>query len=178
MQVANIMTKKVFTVEADDMIDRAYFLIHYEGIRHLPVVEKGKVIGILSDRDLFKALGPKSNSRAIDVESDANTSVLKMHPKKVRHIMQRGVITVKSDMPASEAAAIMAIKKIGALPVVDKDNTLLGILSATDILRVFSNMDKANESRENKSQSEPNTNKTKKAAVKKPQPAKVKNKSA
>lgn len=148
MRVEDLMTSKVFTVEQHDLIDRVFFLIHYERIRHLPVVEKGKVIGIVSDRDLYKALGPKSNSNAIEAPTGTGTAELHVIPKKVQHIMHRGVITVNPDTYASEAAAIMADNKIGALPVVDKDNKLVGILSSTDILRVFSKIEKASEARE------------------------------
>ena len=148
MRVEDLMTSKVFTVEQHDLIDRVFFLIHYERIRHLPVVEKGKVIGIVSDRDLYKALGPKSNSNAIVAATGTGTTELHVIPKKVQHIMHRGVITVSRDTYASEAAAIMAEHKIGALPVVDKDNKLVGILSSTDILRVFSKIEKASEARE------------------------------
>ena len=58
-------------------------------------------------------------------------------PKKVAHIMHRGVITVQTDTYASKAASLMAENRIGALPVVDNKNKLVGILSATDILKVF-----------------------------------------
>jgi acetoin utilization protein AcuB len=141
MRVKELMTSKVFTVEQQDLIDRAFFLIHYEKIRHLPVVKKGKVIGIVSDRDLYKALGPKNNSSVIEA------GVTEMHviPKKVQNIMRRGVLTVTPETHASEAAALMADNKVGALPVVNKNDKLVGILSAIDILRVFSKIEKTNE---------------------------------
>jgi acetoin utilization protein AcuB len=142
MRVEDLMTTKVFTVEQHDLIDRVFFLIHYEKIRHLPVIEKGKVIGIVSDRDLYKVLGPKNNSNVIEGESEMHV----VH-KKVQTIMHRGVITIHPDAYASEAATVMANNRIGALPVVDKDNHLLGIISATDILRVFSKIEKASEER-------------------------------
>jgi acetoin utilization protein AcuB len=143
MRVEDIMTTKVFTVEQHDLIDRVFFLIHYEKVRHLPVVEKGKVIGIVSDRDLYKVLGPKNNSNVIEGRTE-----LHVVQKKVQNIMHRGVITIAPDAYVSEAASSMANNRIGALPVVDKDNKLLGILSATDILRVFSKIEKASEDRE------------------------------
>lgn len=145
MRVEDLMTKKVFKVEPQDMIDRVFFLIHYEKVRHLPVVEKGKVVGIVSDRDLYKALGPKSNSNSIAAEGTTELHVL---PKKVTHIMHRGVITVQSDTYASKAAALMAENRIGALPVIDSKSKLVGILSATDILKVFSKIEHASEKRE------------------------------
>ena len=138
MRVEDLMTSKVFTVEQNDLIDRVFFLIHYEKVRHLPVVEKGKVIGIVSDRDMYKAMGPKSNSSAIEASSHSDGSTeLHVIPKKVQNIMRRGVLTVHPETYASEAAAIMADNKLGALPVVNKDNKLVGIISSTDILRVF-----------------------------------------
>jgi acetoin utilization protein AcuB len=146
MRVADLMTTKVFTVDQHDMVDRVFFLIHYEKVRHLPVTEKGKVIGIVSDRDLYKALGPKSNSKSI--EPVEGSTLLHVIPQKVQHIMRRGVLTVNPETYASEAAAIMAENKVGALPVVDQNHKLVGIVSATDILRVFAKIQKANEARE------------------------------
>ncbi len=152
MRVKDLMVTKVFTVEENDLIDRVFFLIYYERIRHLPVVENGKVVGIVSDRDMYKALGPKNNSSAIESATGTGITELRVIPKKVRHIMRRGVITVNRDTYATEAAAIMADNKIGALPVVDKDNKLVGILTSTDILRVFSKIDKASYTKEPKTQ--------------------------
>jgi acetoin utilization protein AcuB len=144
MRVSDLMTDKVFTVEPHDLIDRVFFLIHYEKIRHLPVVEKSKVVGIVSDRDLYKALGPKSNSNSI--ESSKDQSELHVISKKVQHIMHRGVITVTPEHYASEAATLMADNKIGALPVV-KNDKLVGIVTSTDILRVFAKIEHASEQR-------------------------------
>lgn len=145
MRVEELMTTHVFTVDPHDMIDRVFFLIHYEKIRHIPVVEKGKVIGMVSDRDMYKALGPKSNSNAIE----ANKTGTELHvvPKKVQNIMRRGVVSVSSDSLASDAAELMAEHKIGALPVID-NGKLTGILSSSDILKVFSKLEHAKEQRE------------------------------
>ena len=146
MRVEEIMTTKVFTVEQHDLIDRVFFLINYEKIRHLPVVEKGKVIGIVSDRDLYKALGPKSNSNAI--EGSIKNSELHVVNTRVQNIMRRGVITTTTDAMVSEVAGIMAEHKIGAVPVINSNNKLVGIVSATDILRVFSKLEHLKENRE------------------------------
>ncbi|MGZ4957738.1 MAG: CBS domain-containing protein [Methylomonas sp.] len=145
MRVAELMSSKVFTVEPQDLIDRVFFLIHYEKIRHLPVIEKGKLIGIVSDRDLYKALGPKSNSNVLEASKDKTQ--LHVVSQKVVHIMHRSVYTTSPDASASEAAAIMAEHRIGALPVVEKGK-LVGILSATDILRAFAKLEHAFEDRE------------------------------
>ena len=145
MHVADLMTKKVFTVEPTDLVDRVFFLMHYEKIRHLPVVEKGKLVGIVSDRDLYKALGPKTNSNVITSNKD-NTQLYVVE-QKIAHIMHRNVFTVNPETLASQAAAMMAEHRIGALPVMEKDK-LVGILSATDILRVFAKLEQSREKRE------------------------------
>lgn len=136
MRVAELMHTKVFTVEEDALIERVFFLMHYEKIRHIPVVNrKSEVIGIVSDRDLYKALGPKNNSNVI--EDSGDKAALHVVPQKVRHIMHRAVITINPNEQVTDAAAIMAKNRIGALPVV-KDGKLCGIVTATDLLRFFS----------------------------------------
>ena len=76
MRVEDLMKTKVFTVDQHDLIDRVFFLIHYEKVRHIPVVDKGKVIAIVSDRDLYKVLGPKNNSNVIESGVGKNTAEL------------------------------------------------------------------------------------------------------
>jgi len=134
VKVRELMQSSVYTVHPDDMIDRVFFLLHYEKIRHLPVMEHKKVVGIVSDRDLYKALGPKSRSQGVE-QQDGETS-LHVIPRKVRSIMRRGVITIGPDEDAAKAATMMARKKIGALPVT-KGEKLVGIITATDILLTF-----------------------------------------
>lgn len=137
MRVKDLMHTAVFTVGPQDSVDRVFFLIHYEKIRHLPVVEKGQVVGIVSDRDLYKALGPRSRSRMV-TEGDER-SQLYVIPKKARHIMRRGVITIEPEDFASRAASLMARRKVGALPVV-QNGRLVGIITATDLLAAFARM--------------------------------------
>lgn len=136
MRVGDLMHTKVFTVEEDALIERVFFLMHYEKIRHVPVVnKKNEVIGIVSDRDLYKALGPKNNSNAI--EDGGDKTALHVVPQKVRYIMHRAVFTINPNEHVSDAAAIMAKHRIGALPVV-KEGKLVGIVTTTDLLRYFS----------------------------------------
>lgn len=131
MKVKELMSTKLTTVNPNDKLDRVFFLYNFENIRHLPVVEKNKLVGILSDRDLKKILGPK---RTI-VENPDGTTV-QLSTRLVKNIMRRGVITIEPEQRAADAAAIMAKRKIGALPVVHKEK-LVGIITATDILKAF-----------------------------------------
>ncbi len=134
MKVKELMSTKLTTVTPNDKLDRVFFLYHFENIRHLPVMEKDKLVGILSDRDLKKILGPKKTI----VENPDGTTV-QISTRKVKNIMQRGVITIEPEQRAADAAAIMAKRKIGALPVVHKEK-LVGIITATDILKAFVKM--------------------------------------
>ena len=138
MKVRELMKRKVITVDIEDPVDRVFFLIHFEKIRHLPVLERKQCVGIVSDRDLYKALGPRGKRNWV-ASAEAGETSLHVVPRKVRHIMHRGVITVDPETHVANAASIMAGKKIGALPVV-KSKRLVGILTATDILEAFSRM--------------------------------------
>jgi acetoin utilization protein AcuB len=131
MKIKELMSKNPITVNPNDNLDRVFFLYNFENIRHLPVVENNKLIGILSDRDLKKILGPK---KKFVLNPDGTT--VKLSTRKVKNIMRRGVITVEPEQRAADAAAIMAKRKIGALPVIHK-NKLVGIITATDILQAF-----------------------------------------
>lgn len=135
MTVKELMENQVFVVEPEDTVDRVFFLMRYEGIRHVPVVEKKRVIGIISDRDLYKALGPRSKKGPVSRSKEGST--LYVIPRKARHIMRRGVLTVGPDEDVKKAAGVMARKKIGALPVISGQK-LVGIITATDLLKAFS----------------------------------------
>ena len=131
MKVKELMSTKLTTVSRNDKLDRVFFLYNFENLRHLPVLEKNKLVGIISDQDLKKILGPKKTF----VEKPDGTTV-RLSTRRVKNIMRRNVTTIEPEQRAADAAAIMAKKKIGALPVVHK-NKLVGIISATDILKAF-----------------------------------------
>jgi acetoin utilization protein AcuB len=134
MLVRDLMQKDVITVTPEDRVDRVFFLIHFEKIRHLPVVEKGQVVGMVSDRDLHKALGPTGRRKSI--LPGADDTMLYLVPRKARHIMRRGVITISPQEDVARAAYMMGTRKIGALPVVEHGH-LVGIVTATDVLLAF-----------------------------------------
>ncbi len=132
MKVKDLMSTKLFTVGPEDMLDKVFFLFNFEAIRHLPVLEKGKVVGVISDRDLKKILGPRKKIVTDKIDGTQFT----VHARRVRTIMSRGLTTIGPDEQAADAAAIMAKRKIGCLPVVKKDK-LIGIITSTDILRAY-----------------------------------------
>lgn len=131
MKVKELMSSKLFTLSPEDKIDAVFVMFHFETIRHIPILEKGALVGIVSDRDLKKVLGSKK--KLLD---KLDGSSITFPPRKVKHIMSRRVLSIGPEQRAADAAAIMAKRKIGALPVVQKEK-LVGIITATDILKAF-----------------------------------------
>src|SRR3972149_7322928 len=127
MKVQDLMQTKVWTVSPSDTIDRVFLLLKLERIRHLPVIEKDKVVGIVSDRDLSKVWG---SIKIQQVKNSKTNNSYTIQSRIVRTMMRRGVITTSPNTDAGDAAAIMAKKKIGALPVIEKGK-LVGIITAT-----------------------------------------------
>ena len=88
-------------------------------------------MGVISDRDIKKVLGPRHKTY-----TQKDGTVLTVSSRKVRTIMRRQPFTIGPNEKATDAAAIMVKKKIGALPVVH-NKKLVGIITATDVLKAF-----------------------------------------
>lgn len=113
------MTQRVVTLRASDTLADALEVRRSVDIRHLPVVEEGHLVGLVSDRDLRRALGKRLDERETSIEE----------------LMVRDVRTLGPSDPLSAAASIMVERKISALPIVAvKTGELVGILSSTDLL--------------------------------------------
>ena len=118
--VSDLMSTALLTLKAKDSVSRADFDMKLAHIRHMPVVDdKNHVIGILSNRDVFRALGD-DKERSIPVSK----------------VMTREPSTVNPNQPAHEAAALMLAHKIGALPVVGDEEQLIGLVTETDFLEI------------------------------------------
>lgn len=130
-KVRDLMSTKVFSLERNDKLSIADDLMQQKRIRHLPVLDDdAKVCGIVSQRDLFRgallrALG--YGSRAEDLVLD---SVV------VKEAMTEHVYTTTPETPIGEAARQMLEHKVGCLPVTEQGR-LVGLLSESDILRLF-----------------------------------------
>jgi CBS domain-containing membrane protein len=127
-KVQDIMTRNPHTLEADDVLDVADDLMSMARIRHIPILASGKLVGIVSQRDLFfsalvKALGLRQRE-----QKDLMKTI------RARELMSRPVITISPGASVKEAARLMGENKIGCLPVV-KGKQFVGIVTETDILR-------------------------------------------
>jgi acetoin utilization protein AcuB len=106
-------------------------LLKEHNIRHLPVLEKGKLVGVITDRDLKRA----SPSDATTLE--AHELLYLIANIKVREIMTRNPITVPYNFTIEEAAEILLQAKISGMPVVDKDGDVIGTITQTDLFKVL-----------------------------------------
>jgi acetoin utilization protein AcuB len=123
------MSKPVVTVEKNASMQQASTLLKENRIRLLPVVDKGRLCGILSDRDLKRASA--SDATSLDVHE-----LLYLISKiKVADIMTRDVVTVNQDWTVEEAADLMLDRKISGAPVVDDKGQLCGIITQTDLFK-------------------------------------------
>ena len=130
MLVEKRMKRDPVTVSPEDSFRHAMTLIRQKGIRHLPVVDEGGLVGILTDRDIRQA----SPSPATSLEIHELHYLLEK--VKIREIMTRKVHTVTPGTPIEEAARLMLTHRIGGLPVMEAGR-LVGIITETDILTAF-----------------------------------------
>jgi len=136
MFVSRSMTSKVITVDQEDNIFDAQKLMAENQIRHLPVVDKNdRIIGIVTDRDIRSAW-PHSFFKESHSEKDKE----KFSKIKIKDIMTINPITLSPTSTLQDALLLLQEHKVGALPVVDEDGKLKGILSVRDLLRAFINV--------------------------------------
>ena len=129
--VENWMNPKVITVDADDSMLDATKLLKEHNIRRLPVLEKGKLVGIVTDRDLKRA----SPSDATSLE--AHEILYLIANIKIREIMTKNPITVPYNFTIEEAAEILLQARISGMPVVDKKGEVIGTITQTDLFKVL-----------------------------------------
>ena len=130
MQVQEWMNRDVVTVTPEESFRTAMHLIRQKGIRHLPVVEGKRLVGIVTDRDLRQAAPSGATSLSIHELHYILEKVT------VREIMTKQVVTVRPDQTVEDAALLLLGHRIGGLPVV-RDGALVGIITETDILEAF-----------------------------------------
>jgi acetoin utilization protein AcuB len=131
MLVKNWMSKKVVTIDENDSMQDAINLIKQHKINMLPVMKKGKLIGIVTDRDLKKASA--SDATTLDVHE-----LLYLISKiKIKDIMGKKPLTVPFDYTIEETASILLENNISGVPVLDYDKQLVGIITKSDIFKVI-----------------------------------------
>ncbi len=131
MLVSNWMSKNVITVDVEDSMHDAVKLMKEKEIRMLPVLKKGKLVGVITDRDLKRSAA--SDATMLDVHE-----LLYLVSKiKVRSIMTKDPITVPQNYTVEETAEVLLKNKISGVPVVDQNGEIVGTITQTDLFRVL-----------------------------------------
>jgi len=129
MRVDDIMTRRVVTVELDDKLGAVKEIFDRLRFHHLLVVEEGRLFGVISDRDLFKALSPNLGTGR---ETYQDTATLN---KRVHQIVSREPIALPPQASIADAIHTFNAHRISCIPIVGEDRKPLGILSWRDLLR-------------------------------------------
>ena len=130
MLVGERMSHPVISVTPEDPINEVLAMFKKEHIRRAPVLKGGKLVGIVSERDLLNAAPSEATSLSIWEIHYLISKVL------VKSVMTTPVITVSRDTPIEETARIMAERKIGGVPVVDAGK-VVGMVTETDLFKLF-----------------------------------------
>jgi acetoin utilization protein AcuB len=131
MLVKNWMSKDVITIDMDDSMDHAMKLLRENNIRMMPVVRKGKLVGVVTDRDIRGASASKANSLEMHELAFIISNI------KVKEIMTGEVVTVPIDYTVEETAETLLNRKINGVPVVDHEGRITGVITQSDIFRVL-----------------------------------------
>ncbi len=133
MHLNEIMTAAVVTVELDDRLSVVKKIFDSRHFHHLLVVgEDGTLRGVISDRDLLRALSPHVGSMNETARDSASLN------KRVHQIMTRKPISLKPDDAVADAVALLLQHRISCLPIVDDDSKPVGIVSWRDVLEAVS----------------------------------------
>ena len=128
MRIKDVMTRNPVTADSETLVLDAQKLMKENNIRRLPVVDKGKLVGIVTKHDLLEASPSPATSLSV---FELNYLLAKM---KVKEIMKKNPVTITPDTPFEEALRLGQEKKIGAFPVVE-NGKLVGITTESDIIR-------------------------------------------
>lgn len=125
------MSKKVFTIDVDDSMSHAIGLLKEHKVRMLPVMKKGKLVGVVSDTDIKRA----SASDATTL--DTHELLYLISKVKIKDIMSKDPVTVPPDYTVEETAELLMRDKISGVPVVDKGGEVVGMITRDDLFNVL-----------------------------------------
>jgi CBS domain-containing protein len=127
-RVRDIMETKLVTISANERLSMVEDIMTLGRVRHMPVVQGGQLVGVVSERDLLRA-----SLSVLSEHRDAERRAF-LHVVEISRVMSAPPIVIGPDASIEQAALLMADKKIGCLPVVAGDQ-LIGMVTETDVLR-------------------------------------------
>lgn len=131
MKVEQIMSKPVVTVELDDTLATVKHIFDNAKFHHLLAVERGKLFGVLSDRDLLKAISPFIGTPSETIHDKVTLN------KKVHQVMTRKPITLTPEADVYDAISVFNQHNISCIPIVNTSGHPIGIISWRDILKTI-----------------------------------------
>ena len=131
MPVKDWMSKDLVTIDADTSIMKASKVMKQNNIQHLPVMKKGRLVGMVSDRDLKEATPSKATTLDIHEMYHLLDTIM------VKSLMSKHLYSIAPGDTVEKAAAVMLKNHISALPVVDAQGAMAGILTKGDVFRAF-----------------------------------------
>lgn len=134
--VEDIMTRRVVTVREEDNMTAIREGMEAYGLRHVPVVDGAKLVGLLTHRDMLR-FADSEHGRGRAQQSIENR---RAESTFVATVMTRDIQTVRPETPLAEAAATLVAHKFGCLPVTTSDGTLVGIVTEHDFLKALTRM--------------------------------------
>jgi CBS domain-containing protein len=129
--ISEIMTLNVVSISLDEKLDLVDEIMSNGDIRHMPVTKGGRVVGIVSQRDLLRS----KLSTLIDFPEEDRKNLLET--TDVEKVMTKPVKFADPNEPITHAATRMLEERIGCLPVVNQDHELMGLVTETDVMRYF-----------------------------------------
>jgi CBS domain-containing protein len=130
--VADVMTRSVITLFEEDDLEHIDEAMEKFRFRHVPVVDDGKLVGLLTQRDLVSLSSSRLDPTGPPRDAAARKNLF------VRDVMTTQVRTVRPDTSILDAARLMRDAKVSCLPVVQADDRLVGIVTTTDMLDLVS----------------------------------------
>ena len=130
MKLADVMTKSVVTVHMDDTLQRIQEIFGESKFHHLVVLNEGRVVGVISDRDLLKHLSPFVGNDWMERRQDLNTLKRRAH-----QIMRRKPVVAHENTSVEEATDLLLREGVSCLPIVSPDRRVRGIVTWHDLLR-------------------------------------------
>ena len=131
MTIDKIMTQKIVTVEMDDSLKVVKEIFDHVHFHHLLVTNRDKLVGVISDRDLLKAISPNIDTNA---ETVHDTNSLN---KRVHQIMAHKPVTLPANAGIFEAISVFNRHNISCIPVINSEQQPVGIVSWRDILKMI-----------------------------------------
>lgn len=139
MRLRDVMTRSVHTLQPTQSVEEAIRFFIKHGVKGAPVVEEGKVVGLVSEKDIFRALYPSiseyyNNPELWMEEAELEGNAKSVAIKQVKDIMCKEIISAPPDTPVMQAGAMMLAHRVHRIVVIESEK-LIGIATRTDVFQ-------------------------------------------